>query len=162
MKSGSLFFALGIALTATLCAPAAAAPPPPAIMATINGALARGNADDASGLNAYFTASSIVIDDFPPYLWTGPNAAAKWWHALDSLNAMLHVTKLHFTIGNVTQVYSSTGVAYASVPLTITYLYKGTPQKDTGMWAVTLKQTGATWKIVSGSWASISSTLGSS
>ena len=61
----------------------AATPPfPPAQRVTakrvVATAIAKINANDAAGLAALFTDDPTIIDDVPPFRWTGSTAVAEW------------------------------------------------------------------------------------
>ena len=142
---------LALAAAGFLAAPAsAAAALSPGIMATINGTL---HAGTPAKMNSYFTRSSIVIDEFSPYTWTGSKAAQAWWAAVQSGNAKRHLTNFRATAGRITQYDVSGPMAYVVVPLKITWMQKGKPGSETGLWTLIMRRMGTSWKITTASWA---------
>jgi ketosteroid isomerase-like protein len=142
-----------------IATPALAAAPNAAIMTTLNGLLAATNADNASKVNSYFTSPATIVDEFPPYTWTGPNAGAAWWRAVAASNVSLHIKNMHVAMGRITQSNVSGSWAYAVVPLTITATSKGKPWRETGLWAAVLHRTGGVWKVASASWATSTTSM---
>lgn len=144
-----------LVLAGLLASPATAAGPGGAIMATVNGAIAAANADSAAGVNAYFTPSSSVVDEFAPYHWSGPSAAAAWWTALDRMDVATHTVHLHATVQTITQFHVTGNLAYVVVPMSITFTARGKPGHEMGLWALTMRRTGSTWRIATAAWATL-------
>jgi hypothetical protein len=140
-------------------APAAAAYPDAAIMATVHGVVASLNVDKPNVVGGWFAPRSVVIDDFAPYSWSGLNAAVRWWTALDTANAKAGLANLRITARPVTQFDVSADIAYVVVPLDLSFTLKSKPQRQSGLWALTLHRSGGRWAIVSASWALESSTV---
>jgi hypothetical protein len=137
------------ALLTSLALPVAASGPEAAVMATLNGVIAAVDADNASQINSYFTSSANVVDDFPPFSWSGPAAGARWWRASDVQAVLQPVTR--FAVAG--------DDAYVVAPLTITYTVKGQPAQTSGLWTLTLRQIGGSWKIKSATWTTTSGSM---
>jgi hypothetical protein len=141
---------------------AAASPPPatgpsPAIVTTIRGVVAATNANDPARVNSYFAIDSVVVDDFPPYLWNGAGAGGNWWRALKAVLIATHTSPPRVTMQPITIWKQSAKGAYVVVPLTITFARGGTTVRQTGLWALTLQPLGGgAWVISSASWATVS------
>jgi hypothetical protein len=151
-----------IALAAVLASatlPAAAAERNAAVMATVDGVLAAADADNASRLNFYFASSANVVDDFPPFAWSGADAGARWWTASDKDAAKHGVAHVHATLQPVTHFVVTGDDAYVVAPLAITYTVKGKAAHTDGLWTLTLHQTGGSWKITSATWATTSGSM---
>jgi Domain of unknown function (DUF4440) len=141
------------ALLTGLALPVAAGVPNAAVMATIESVLAAADADNASRLNSYFASSANVVDDFPPFAWSGADAGARWWTASDKDAAKHGIAKIHATLQPVTRFAVVGDDAYVIAPLVITYTVKGKAAHTSGLWTLTLHQTGGSWKITSATWA---------
>jgi ketosteroid isomerase-like protein len=150
---------LALALAAVLAAPAAAATPPPDVMAPINAVLAATNADKIAGLDSYYTADAVVVDEFAPYVWTGQTAGTHWWTALDRLGVQMGSSAVHATALAVEHFEVKGDSAYVVIPLEITYTLKGKPQHETGLWTVTLRRSGGAWQIATQTWGTSTSTM---
>jgi Domain of unknown function (DUF4440) len=148
-----------IALVALLSValPAAAAAPNGAVMQTLNGVLAAANADNGTKLNAYFISDATVVDDFPPFSWTGADAGARWWSASDKDLVKHGIVGLHAVLGTISRLAVVGNDAYVIAPLTISYAIKGRPAHSNGLWTLTLHQDGGSWKIASATWTTSSS-----
>jgi ketosteroid isomerase-like protein len=147
------------AVFAMLAAPAAAKSVAAAVMAPISAMLAATNADKGAELAAYYTADAVVVDEFAPYAWTGPTAAAQWWAGVDKQMAQMGTKTIH-AVAQPIKHYDVTGdSAYVVVPLSISYVVKGKPGHETGLFTLTLRRSGGTWKIATQTWATATSTM---
>lgn len=63
------------------------------------------------------------------------------------------MTNVHLDIQKFTQVNVTSGHAYVVARLLITWRDHGRPWREIGLWALTLRNGGADWKIASASWA---------
>ena len=142
-----------LAIASLLVATCGAAAPPPAIMSTVDGVIAAANANDISRLNSFFTQDAVLIDEFAPFVWKGPNAGARWWGELDAMNAASHISNVHIAVQQVTQSNVTRGHAYVVLHLVITWRDHGKPWRESGLWALTLHTGSASWKIATASWA---------
>jgi ketosteroid isomerase-like protein len=147
------------AIFSMLAAPAAAKSLPTAVMAPIDAMLAATNADKGEDLAAYYTSDAVVVDEFAPYAWTGPTAAAQWWAGVDKQMAQMGTKTIHAVARPISH-YGVTGdSAYVVVPLYISYTVKGKPGHETGLFTLTLRRSGGTWKIATQTWATATSTM---
>lgn len=151
-----------IALTAVLAglaAPASAAAPPAGVMATISAVLKDTNANDTSKLDGYYTSDAVVIDEFAPYVWTGTGAGTRWWTSLVAFNRKMSISNMKASMQSIQHFNVAGDKAYAVVPLTISFGYKGKPQKETGTLTLTLQRSGNDWKIATQTWGTLSNTM---
>jgi hypothetical protein len=157
MKLRVLIALLALCVITPVAAPAAMpAGPSGAIMATIDGAIAAINAGNAAETNSYFTSSSLIVDEFPPYVWSGTGAAGTWWRHVDAANTQMHNTHFRAAVGHITHWNASRVQAYVVVPLTISFVAKGKPGGETGLWTLTMQRVGTAWRIHTASWATVS------
>jgi hypothetical protein len=151
--------ALTIALLLASFALPAAAETNTAVMATVNGVIAAADADNAGQVNSYFASSSTVVDDFPPFSWSGAGAGARWWTASDKDAAKHGIANIRATLQPVSRFAVVGSDAYVIAPLTIAFTVKGKPAHSNGLWTLTLHQTGGSWKITSATWATTSGSM---
>lgn len=137
----------------------AATTPPAGIMTTIRGVLSDTNANNISRVDSYYTADAVVVDEFAPYVWTGAHAGSQWWTGVMNQNKTAHVTNMKASAEPVRASNVTGDKAYVVVPLTITFGYKGKPQKETGTITCTFVRSGSAWKISTQTWSTASSTL---
>jgi len=153
MNVRNLIFALAFA--AASLAPASAAEPTSAVMETVDGAIAQTNADSASGLNSYFTSSSVVVDDFSPFIWIGANAAERWWRQFDEFKATARISNVRASAGRPLRIIIAGDKAYVVVPLKLSSLMHGSLVRRRGMWTLVLQRFGGAWKIASASFSAL-------
>jgi hypothetical protein len=151
MRLRSFFLALAIA--AIFAGSAMAAAPPGAIMNTINGVGAAINSDNATKVGAYFASSATVLDEFPPFIWSGTGAGTSWWRSVQAANAKTHWSHLHASIGTITQYTIFGNAAYVVVPVSLSWVMGKRARHENGLWSLTLVHSAGAWKITSAGWA---------
>jgi ketosteroid isomerase-like protein len=160
MQLRSLLTSIALtAILAGLAAPASAATVPAAVMAPISAVLKYTNANDTSKLDAYYTSDAVVIDEFAPYVWTGSSAGARWWTSLMAVNRKTSISNMKASMQPVQHFNVSGDKAYVVVPATVSFFYKGKPQKETGTLTMTLQRSGTDWKIATQTWGTLSNTM---
>jgi hypothetical protein len=141
-----------------LAAPAPAAQTPsfdPKIQTTLD-LLVRGiNGASAAQLSAAYAPDAAIVDDFAPFSWHSPGAAARWLRDFEAFCASNHVTAPHVRGGAPRFVHEDKGLAYAVVPLTYTFEVDGHSQVEHGGFALTLRKLGTKWRISSSAWYKI-------
>jgi ketosteroid isomerase-like protein len=147
------------AIFAMLAAPAAAKSLPVAVRVPIDAMLAATNADKGGELAAYYTSDAVVVDEFAPYVWTGPTAASQWWAGVDKQMAQMGTKAIHAAAQPIVHYSVTSDSAYVVVPLYISYAVKGKPGHETGLFTLTLRRSGGAWKIATQTWATATSTM---
>ncbi len=104
--------------------------------------------------SALCTSPAVVIDDFAPHVWQGPNACADWQAGLNAMIKKAGMTDAKVSIGPAKHLQVTGDVAYAVYPAVFSFKMKGKPQKEPGVWAFALKKSAAGWRISGWSWAS--------
>jgi SnoaL-like domain len=98
---------------------------------------------------------AIIIDDFPPYAWSGSGACVKWLSDFRAFTPQIQLTDLVATLGHARHVYVNADRAYVVVPATITAKEHGNPVHETGAtWTFTLQKSLSGWRITSWAFAS--------
>jgi hypothetical protein len=150
------FLALAGLLGLAVPAPAAQTPPfDPKIQTTLD-LLVRGiNGASAAELSAAYSPDAAIVDDFAPFSWHSPGAAARWLRDFEAFCASNHVTAAHVGGSGPRFVHEGRSVAYVSLPLTYTFKLDGHPQVEHGGFALTLRKLGTKWRISSSAWYKI-------
>lgn len=140
--------------------PPPVAPPPVAgfaqpAVATVAKWVKAANAGDRAGVIALFTRDSAIADEFAPFRFAAPSAAAKWYDGFVADAKANDVTQGVIAMHTPKFVNVVNGHAWVVTPLVYTYLLKGAPAKETGMLVCTESRVGAVWLITSMSWAKL-------
>ena len=146
---GKLFLRLvlliGLATGAQL---ARAADPDPAILAAVDRAIAALNAGSVADTQAMFVdAPSAIVDDFPPYSWSGKAAVADYMRDLKAILGQLSITQGRFHRNAQRFLSESGGRAMVVVPVSYPFLMSGKPQSANGDWLFILAKQGDRWKV---------------
>jgi hypothetical protein len=124
-----------------------------AVMAPINGALAQANANDGARPNSYFTSGAVIIDDFGPFTWQGPDAAGRWLGDVDDYNSLARFKNWHLTAKDPQTLEIDAGqTAYVVVPVNVTFDVDGRFLRRARLCALTLTHAVGVWKIESATW----------
>ena len=109
--------------------------------------------DTKRGFGAYAPGNVVIVDEFAPHIWTGPQAAQNW-----AADYGTHAKTDGITDGSVshqapTRVQMSGDLAYVLVPAEYTYKEKGKPQAETAQFTFVLKMVDGAWKIAAWNYA---------
>ena len=157
MKLRSLVF-IACLLAVALPASAATSAPSAAMMQPVKNALASLNTSSTKPLAGIYTANATIVDEFPPYTWSGANAGMTWYSDWIKFSKNMKVTNPKGTLLKPTGFTQSGDRVYLVVPVNFGATVNGKPSMEHGTWTFTLQRSGAAWHIVTQSWGTVSST----
>jgi SnoaL-like domain len=99
-----------------------------------------------------FTDEPVIVEDIPPYRWSGPDAPARWLAAMGANAAHLGVTSVTMQTGKPTRLEIDNGHAYAVVPGTLHLSMSNGEVSAEGVLVVTLQLRRGCWLISSLAW----------
>jgi ketosteroid isomerase-like protein len=109
--------------------------------------------DTATGFAAYATSGDIlIIDEFAPHQWSGPNAAHAWADDYGKHAAATGVTDGIVKLGAPTRTEVEKDLAYVVMPATYNYKEKGSPMTEDGQMTFVLHHEAQGWKITGWTW----------
>lgn len=112
------------------------------------------NTGDTRSRLAACSDHTVIIDDFPPHVWNGADACARWANDFDALAKKIRITDGVLKLGRPWHVDVAGDGAYVVVPTSVTYKLAGKPRRTTGsLWTFALKKTAAGWRITGLAWA---------
>jgi ketosteroid isomerase-like protein len=111
------------------------------------------NKNDAKAVAAVCTQDAIILDDFPPHVWQGPNTCARWFKDFQAFAAKSEITEAVVALDKAQHVDITTEVAYVVIPTIFTFKKSGKPVKETGIVALKLHKTSTGWLIAGWAWA---------
>ncbi|WP_156256537.1 hypothetical protein [Sandarakinorhabdus oryzae] len=140
-------------LAAALATPALAADPAGPARAVIETFVAGFN-DPAKleAAKATHVASPVIIDEPPPYLWTGRDAMETWLADQHKEALAMGRTDEKVTLGRTLRAEMAGGQAYVIVAATYRYTEKGVPKAEPSRMTYVLKSGRAGWKIAAWTW----------
>jgi len=95
-----------------------------------------------------------IIDEFPPHLWSGPNACADWFKAYGEYNDKNGITPGDAKILAPWSVDIDGDRAYFVAPATYAYKQHGKDVKELhAVFTAALRKTDAGWRITAWSWS---------
>ncbi|MBC5800898.1 MAG: hypothetical protein GIX03_03725 [Candidatus Eremiobacteraeota bacterium] len=122
-------------------------------MATAQRLIGSLNAQDTTTLRKICTASATVVDDFPPYTWSGPDACRRWFAALQKSLSATGTTGLKVT--EATPVFSDATPSrtYIVLAMRLSMNVKHKTASQAGDWTLVLHKRGSTWRVATAAWA---------
>ena len=153
---------IAAAILAALATPAVAAQvsgPDPQVMATVDAALGAGLSGDIGKLRDQYAPGCTFIDEFAPFLWTGPNAIDGYLASGARMYQETRHADGKTTIEPPAFVYVSGDRAFVVEPLSGTATVRGRPYAQRGSFAFTLARTDGRWRITSQTWTKASESL---
>jgi ketosteroid isomerase-like protein len=136
-------------------APAAAQARAPASgpLAAVHQFIDNFNKGDAKAAQAAHAPDVVIIDEFPPHVWRGPDAFQAWAADFDKTSKAAGDTDQRVTLGQPIRSEINGDTAYVVVPASYSYKEKGKPIVERAQMAVALRKDGAAWKIAGWAWA---------
>src|ERR1700752_3318419 len=97
------------------------------------------NNDNVDLAQAACADETSIIDDFPPYEWTGRGATTRWNRDMARKATEAGMSDPSWTLDQPRHVTVSDRQAYLVVPIDVRWLQDGTPTEATGSMTVALR-----------------------
>lgn len=131
--------------------------PPTKIKALIDAVLAGFNKKDSVLYNSAFSGDAIVIDGISPYLWTGPNAPARWFSDAEKWVHEFGVENENIACDRVVHAAVVGPHAYVVLYATLSFSLKtGQTGSRPGILTFTFAKQGDDWRVESQAWGRLS------
>ena len=108
--------------------------------------------DLKSAYAAYASGDIIIVDEFPPHRWFGPNAPQAWAADYDKHAQAMGVSDGSVKYGSPTRTEIEGDVAYVVVPTVYAYKEHGSGRTEEGQMTFVLKAETSGWKISAWTW----------
>jgi Domain of unknown function (DUF4440) len=143
-------------LSSVLFAAAAVAAPPVDVTVPIRQFIDGFNKGDVkSAYAAYAAGDIIIVDEFAPHRWVGPNAPQQWAADYDKHAQATGVTDGIVKYGAPTRSEIEGEVAYVVVPTVYNYKEHGRPITEEGQMTFVLRAESGGWKISGWTWTGV-------
>ncbi len=109
--------------------------------------------DTKSAYAAYASGDVMIVDEFPPNRWFGPNAPQTWAADYDKYAQANSVSDGQVKYGSPTRTEISGDVAYVIIPTTYLYKQHGKPLVEKGQMTFVLNSQAGAWKISAWTWS---------
>jgi hypothetical protein len=128
----------------------------PPELVPIEAAIKASNAGNRAAFVATFTADAAIVDDFAPYRFVAPSAAAHWYDGFLADAAANHITPGSIVARRPKFFHKTVDRAWVVVPTDYHYTLNGKAELETGSLVFTVIKSGVAWKISTMSWAALS------
>ncbi len=130
----------------------AAAAATPAVEVPIRTFIDSFNKGDAAAAAATHEAGATIIDEVPPFLWTGAKSFATWAADLAANDKAAGITAEQVAIKPATRTVMAGDRAYVIVPAVYSFTRNGVAMREPAQFAFAMHKTGKTWKIAGWTW----------
>lgn len=136
------------AVALAIATPATAGPAEDAT-AAVTSWLDKFNAGDIPAFLAGHRAGALIVDEFAPYVWGGPDSAQRWLgdYAKDAEARGISGGRIDY--GKPVHAASDGRGAYIVLPTTYRFTQKGIKMAGTGSMTFVMGRVGDAWKIAS-------------
>ena len=128
-------------------------PPDPALLVPIEKIAQFIETGDESLLSAFASEGVVIIENFAPHLFEGPDAVKRWSQKILSWHAPPSDLVLQHRFGPVQDYSVQDGLAFLSLPTHWTISQDGGSFEEDGGWAFVLVQENDEWKVRCYGWA---------
>lgn len=137
---------LFLAATAAIAVPASAGPAEDATAAVIT-SLDKFNGGDAAAFHAAHAPNAVIIDEFGPYLWTGPNASQRWLEDYMKDAAASGISGGRVDYAAPIRASANDSSAYIVLPTIYRMQQGGKAKSAAGTMTFVMTRVGSEWKI---------------
>jgi ketosteroid isomerase-like protein len=110
------------------------------------------NNDDAELAEAACADETLIIDDFPPYEWSGGGSVTRWFHDMDRMATKYRMSEPSVALEEPRHVIVSEQHAYVVVPIDVRWLEDGTHAERTGSMTMAIREGTEGWRISALAW----------
>jgi ketosteroid isomerase-like protein len=107
---------------------------------------------DLAAATKLCAADAVVIDDFAPHVWHGPDACAHWLKDYTAWSKAQGVTPGPLTLGKARHAQVDGATAYVVAPAKYTFEQKGKTIVHSATVTAALRKTGGKWLITGWAW----------
>jgi len=145
---------LALVLALPLCTATAAYAGDAALEAPIQKMEQGFNTGNLDLVRSVHVAAPTIIDEPPPFAWSGPGSLDRWLGDLAKEEATTGKTEGKVDLGTPIRETVNGDRAYVVTPSAYTFKQKGKTMRETGTITFVLVKAGAEWKIESWVWTS--------
>jgi ketosteroid isomerase-like protein len=108
--------------------------------------------DMAAAMATHVSTGATIVDELPPYLWSGASSFTDWGASFAKDAAANGITEPSVALGTPTRELITGDTAYVIVPATYTFKQKGVAMREVAQMTFALTRTAAGWKIAAWTW----------
>ena len=124
----------------------------PAAFRPIDDYIAAFNGGDWERAASCFTPGAIIIDNSPPFTWSGPDAFRRWLHENQTGWARTGITSVSIGAGRMSSVQMTDVAGYVVVPASESFTQGGRHVSQPGRFTFTLAREAGVWRIAGWAW----------
>ena len=109
--------------------------------------------DDDGLADSFVPGRVVILENFPPFLFEGPDAFRRWRDGFNTHARLLELEALQFEIGQAQDFSRSGDRAFFTLPVRWTGFSMGRKFDERGGWTFVLTRVLGRWRILSYAWA---------
>jgi hypothetical protein len=111
--------------------------------------------DTKAAFASYAKGNIMIVDEFAPHRWYGPNAPQEWAAEYDKHAQATGVSDGQVTYGSPTRTEIDGNEAYVILPTVYLYKDHGKPTVEEGQMTFVLHAEAGAWKISAWTWSGV-------
>ncbi len=121
-------------------------------MAAVRAFVEAFNSADVELAEAACADETLIIDDFPPYEWSGGRSVTRWFHDMARMAKKYRMSEPSVALDDPRHVIVAEEHAYVAVPINVRWLEDGTPAERTGSITMAIRAGAEGWRISALAW----------
>jgi len=121
-------------------------------MKTVNQLIESFNSGDLKAALNSCAPQSVIIDEFPPFVWQGATGCADWLKDFDAFAKKNGITGAKVVLGRA-NIDVAEGRAYIVTPAHFTFRQRGKRMSEQGSIVTTLQNIENSWRVTGWAWA---------
>lgn len=123
------------------------------IVAAINKMNDAMNKNDMKAAGSLHNADAVIVDEIPPYAWTGNGTFDRWSADYDKYIKAHGDTEPVVTTGKALHVLVEGDKGYAVISALYTYKEHGKKVRENALWTFAMQKMDGAWKIAAWTWS---------
>lgn len=111
--------------------------------------------NDAKALRAHCAPSGTIVDEFPPYSWSGADVCASWAAAFKQFAARIKMTNIKGNVKGTPFTDVNGSRAYMVAQVRFGGLVAGKPLTEDGTWTFVCVKSAGVWKVTNLAWGTL-------
>ena len=111
------------------------------------------NSGDIPSVEAVHAPMATIVDEIPPFYWSGPGAYARLMKDFDAVSKTQGTEAFEVHVKSLDHVEATEQSGYVVLSADIMSRTKGVTSHEQGQFVVALERLAGAWKIVHWSWA---------
>jgi hypothetical protein len=121
-------------------------------MAAVRSFVEAFNNDEPDLIQAACEDDTLIIDDFPPHVWSGSRSATRWYQDMVRMAGEFGMSEPSIRLEEPGRVIGADGSAYVVVPVDVRWQESGAPGQRPGYMTMAVREGAEGWSLSACAW----------